>query len=213
MSRSCHSATSSRPACRLPRRMRARPVSRSAVIGLRLWGMAELPFWPALEPLLDLAHLGALQVADLGGDSSMVAPTEAQAYRYWAWRSRAITWVAGTGCSPRAVAHVALDGRVDVGVRADRAAQLADGHRLAGGQQPDPVAVGLQRPQRHLGAEGRRLGVHAVGAADHGGVAVLEGPPLERARPARPTPRTSRSAASRSAHDWAVSTTSEEVSP
>ncbi len=45
----------------------ARPVRFSDTMGLRLCGMAELPFWPALEPLLDLAHLGALQVADLHG--------------------------------------------------------------------------------------------------------------------------------------------------
>ena len=31
-----------------------------------------------------------------------VAPTDAQAYRYSAWRSRATTWVAGTGVSPSA---------------------------------------------------------------------------------------------------------------
>ena len=34
--------------------------------------------------------------------SSMVAPTEAQAHRYSAWRSRATTWVAGVGVRPSA---------------------------------------------------------------------------------------------------------------
>ena len=34
--------------------------------------------------------------------SSTVAPMDAQAAKYSAWRSRAITWVAGTGVSPSA---------------------------------------------------------------------------------------------------------------
>ena len=65
MSRSCHSATFSRPACALPRSTRARPVMRSLVIGLRLCGIALDPFWPSAKRLLHLAHLRALQVADL----------------------------------------------------------------------------------------------------------------------------------------------------
>ena len=44
MSRSCHSATFSTPACALPRSTRARPVMRSVVIGLRLCGIALEPF-------------------------------------------------------------------------------------------------------------------------------------------------------------------------
>ncbi len=66
MSRSCHSATSSSAATAWPRTTRAMPEMRSAVIGLRLWGIAELPFWPTREGLLGLAQLGALQVAQLG---------------------------------------------------------------------------------------------------------------------------------------------------
>ena len=47
MSRSCQSATFSRAAKAFPRTTRARPLKRSPVIGLRLCGMAELPFWPS----------------------------------------------------------------------------------------------------------------------------------------------------------------------
>ena len=100
-------------------------------------------------------------------NSSTVAPTDAHAYRYSAWRSRAITCVAGTGVRPRARAHVRLDGGVDVGVGADRARQLADRDAVAGLTQPVPVALGLQAPEGQLGAEGRGLGVDAVGAAHH----------------------------------------------
>ena len=46
MSRSCHSGTFSKPATALPRSTRARPLMRSHVIGLRLCGIAEEPFWP-----------------------------------------------------------------------------------------------------------------------------------------------------------------------
>ena len=47
MSRSCQSGTFSSAAMALPRTTRARPLSFSPVIGLRLCGMAELPFCPA----------------------------------------------------------------------------------------------------------------------------------------------------------------------
>ena len=42
MSRSCQSATFSRPACEFPRSTRARPVIRSVMIGLRLCGIARV---------------------------------------------------------------------------------------------------------------------------------------------------------------------------
>ena len=43
-------------------------MTRSARIGLRLCGMALLPCWPGAERLERLAHLGALEVAQLGRD-------------------------------------------------------------------------------------------------------------------------------------------------
>ena len=66
MSRSCQSATFSKPGMRLPRRTRASPQSCSHFTGLRLCGIALEPFCaPARERLLHLAHLGALEVTDL----------------------------------------------------------------------------------------------------------------------------------------------------
>ena len=44
MSRSYHRATLSNATCAFAFTTRARPQTRSTVIGLRLWGMAELPF-------------------------------------------------------------------------------------------------------------------------------------------------------------------------
>ena len=46
MSRSCHSATFSRPTVALARTTRASPQIRSAVMGFRLCGIADEPFWP-----------------------------------------------------------------------------------------------------------------------------------------------------------------------
>ena len=46
MSRSCQSATFSSPTVAAARTTLARPQIRSATIGLRLWGIAEEPFWP-----------------------------------------------------------------------------------------------------------------------------------------------------------------------
>ena len=83
----------------------------------------------------------------------------------------------------------------------------------AGGAQPVAVAVDLQRPQRDLGAERRRLGVDAVRAPDHHRVAVGAGEVDHRVEQRRRMRRTSRSAASRSAQHHAVSTTSLDVSP
>jgi hypothetical protein len=63
------------------------------VIGLRLCGIALEPFCCRPERLLDLAHLGALEVADLGGEALDAAPASAIACSSSAWRSRGTTWV------------------------------------------------------------------------------------------------------------------------
>ena len=46
MSRSCQSATFSRPTIEAARTTRASPQIRSATTGFRLCGIAEEPFWP-----------------------------------------------------------------------------------------------------------------------------------------------------------------------
>ena len=81
---------------------------------------------------------------------------------------------------PERGAHACLDGRVDVRVRADGARELADGQRVAGGAHAPAIAIGLESPQRELGAERGRLGVHAVRAPGDRHVQELEGARLER---------------------------------
>ena len=83
----------------------------------------------------------------------------------------------------------------------------------ASGAQPVAVAADLQRPQRDLGAERRRLGVDAVGAPDHHRVAVGRGQGSVIVSSSADDASNNRSAASRSAQHHAVSTTSLDVSP
>ncbi len=71
-------------------------------------------------------------------------------------------------------AHLLLDARIDLRVRADRPADRADAHGLARPPQPVAVPVELERPERDLVAEAGRLGDDAVGAAGHHDVAVAE---------------------------------------
>ncbi len=74
---------------------------RSATIGLRLWGMADEPFWPSANgssaSLTSVRWRWRTSVAR----RSMFAPATAMAASSSAWRSRATTWVgAASGASP-----------------------------------------------------------------------------------------------------------------
>ena len=94
MSRSCQRATSSSAATACPRTTRAMPEMRSAVIGLRLWGIAELPFWPGVKA--SSASRSSVRWrwrSSVARRSSELAAT-AIAQTSWACRSRATTWVA-----------------------------------------------------------------------------------------------------------------------
>ena len=82
MSRSCHRATSCIPACRLPRSTRDKPLIVSALIGLRLWGIALEPFWPALNPSCTSPTSVRCRWRSSTAISSIVDPTDAQAQRY-----------------------------------------------------------------------------------------------------------------------------------
>ena len=51
----------------------------SALIGLRLWGIADEPFWPALNPSCTSPTSVRWRWRSSTAISSMVEPTEAQA--------------------------------------------------------------------------------------------------------------------------------------
>lgn len=79
-------------------------------------------------------------------------------------------------------AHVFFHIGIDIRIGADRAGELADAHVFSGVLHAVNVAERLRVPQEKLQAEGGRLGVHAVGAADGGGVLEFHSPPLQHVR-------------------------------
>ena len=189
MSRSCHSGTFSNPTGRW--RGPPGPVRRSArcdrVLLVRHRRRALLARG---ERLRGLAHLGALQVADLGRE-----PVERRAGDAIA---RAAAWRAGRGGSP-ASRRPRAPGRAPQGEVLDRGGRSWRRCRrrrtacrprtpLEGGGQPVAVAAELGHPAQQLEPEGGRLGVDAVRPADGRGVAVLLGA-HSTARSARSTAR------------------------
>ena len=96
MSRSCQSATSSRPADEVAAQhpgQAAQPLGQDRVA---LVGHGRAALLARLERLLDLADLAARPGAGSRWRSARWwRPTDAHAHRYSAWRSRATTWVAG----------------------------------------------------------------------------------------------------------------------
>ena len=178
MSRSCQSATFSSPTTR----GRANDARQAAdplgdLIGLRLCGIADEPFCPLRERLLDLAHLGARRCRISSANGSSDAPTSASAYSSSAWRSRgdhlrrdrpgsrprrsqAMRSTSGSTAAYVPTAPESLPTR-DPLERARAAASR--------------VAVELERPDGELQPERGRLGVDAVRAADHRRLPVLLG--------------------------------------
>ena len=136
---------------------------------------------PGRERLLDLAHLGARQVPDLGREAVERRRDERER------REQLRVPVARDhlrrdriGLEPEPLARDPLDLGLDGRVRADRARELADAVDLERAQQARPVAVELERPAGELPAERRRLGVNPVRAADADRVPVLLRPPHDR---------------------------------
>ena len=100
MSRSCQSATSSSAGTTAARTSRARPVRFSVRIGLRLWGMAELPFWPTSNGSSASSTSERCRWRISVASRSMEEATTARAAKKAAWRSRGMTWLE-TGSTAR----------------------------------------------------------------------------------------------------------------
>ena len=195
MSRSCQSATFSIAGMAKERTMRARPVRFSVSTGLRLCGMADEPFWPGAEILFRLKHFGALQMPDFrrqpldrGGDHAERREEHGVAVARNDLRRHRLRLQAELRRDM--LFHIG----VDVGEGADGAGDGAGRDVLARPHQPLAGAGELGIGQRQLDAEGRRLGVDAVAAADGDRVLVLEG----AASSAPPAARRCRRAAGRS---------------
>ncbi len=180
MSRSCQSAMFSMPTTALPRSTRAQPAMRSERIGLRLWGIAEEPFWPLPKASSASRTSVRCRWRTSTANFSSEEPTMARAERKAAWRSRCTTWLAmGSTAEAELGADQLFDPRVDVVVGADGAAQLAHRGGVGHAAQTVEVAGHLEGPHAELHAERDRFGVDAVGATDLHRVAKLEGASLE----------------------------------
>ena len=145
-----------------------------------LVGHGRGPLLALAERLLGLAHLGALQVAHLGGELLDAGADDGDGGEERGVAVALHDLVAdGLAADVELLADEVLDAGVDVVVGADGAADLADRGVDGDGAHALEVAADLERPDAELHAEGDRLGVDAVRAPDLHGVAELERAPLE----------------------------------
>ena len=132
------------------------------------------------EKLLRLAHLGPLQVAHFESDFVQRAANDCQ--------SGDVSCMAvalnnlrghrrGLEAQPRADFLFMLGLQVTKGSHSS--GKLAHAHILSGRVETDQIALDLCKPVEQFEAEGCRLGMDAVRAADGGRVLEFEGPPLE----------------------------------
>ena len=142
---------------------------RVALVRHRRRALLALP-----ERLLDLPHLGALEVADLGGEA-----LQPGARRRDGGQQLGVAVARhhlGRGVLAReaeALEHRLLQLGAVGGVGADGAGERAHRRRLHRPLEAMQVAVRLEREARQLHAERGRLGVHPVRAADAERVLVL----------------------------------------
>ena len=213
MSRSCHKATSSSAGITLARSTRASPQSCSHFTGFRLCGIALEPFCaPARNGSCTSASSVCCNRRISSAHASMPAPSDAHAYSSSAWRSRAITCVAGTGASPR-WSHT----------YASTSGSICEYVPTAPDSLPTAIAALARatrtRSRRTWSAQSASLAPNVVGSAWTPCVRPTIGVPrCSRARAAMATSSSS-TAVNRRSHartrvtDRAVSTTSLEVRP
>ena len=168
----------------------------------------------ARERLGRLAHLAALQVADLGREAVERAAEdrERRPAARRGGRARRPAWRRPRAPRPSVGQREILDARVDVAVGADGARELADGDAREGALDAVAAAAQVVPPAEQLEPERRRLGVHAVGAA-HAGRARCSSARSSTAASARSSPPSSSAPAARSCSARPVSTTSDDVRP
>ncbi len=156
------------------------PATRSQMIGLRLWGMDELPFCPlrngSSTSSTSVRCRLRISVAIFSSEAAATASAETNS----ACRSRCTTWVeTGAGFNPSLrVTYSSTLGLACAKVPTD-ARHLAHRHRLQRRAQHSLAPAQLVVPDGELEPEGDRLGVDAVGAADHHRVLVLQRPRLD----------------------------------
>ena len=183
MSRSCQSATFSKPTSAAPRTTRARPQIRSAVTGFRLCGIADEPFWPrpngSSTSRTSVRARWRISSANVSSDEASTASAASSSACRSRWR---ICVETGAGSSPSRSQAMPLELGVGGRVRADGARELADAQLLERAREAAAPAVELERPAGELEPEGRRLGVDAVRAPDLQRRPVLLGAARRRRR-------------------------------
>jgi hypothetical protein len=128
------------------------------------------------ERLLDLAHLGAGEVADLGRE-----PLERRGRESQRGEQLCVAVAlqhlgrGGRRLEPEPFAGEALELRARRRIGPHGSGELAHAKPLDRPRDPLAVAVEREGPAGELEPERRRLGVHAVRATDHERVAVLLG--------------------------------------
>ena len=166
MSRSCQSATFSSPTSALPRTTRASPQMRSAVIGLRLCGIADEPFWPRPNgSSTSRTSVRARCRISVAKRSSEAASERERRQQLGVAVALQDLRRARRGLEAETLARDPLDLRIGVGVGADRARELADAKALDRADEALAIAVERERPAGELEPERRRLGVDPVRAA------------------------------------------------
>ena len=214
MSRSCHKATFSSAAIAFARTSRARPVTCSHPTGLRLWGMADEPFWPAPNGSSTSRTSVFCRARISVANFSRLAAVTARVVMTSAWRSRCRTCdETGAGRSPSfgQTASSTSGPRCEKVPTAPDSLPTAIVSRARASRCERAAQLGV--PERELEAEGHGLGVHAVGAPDHRRVLELVGARAHHLAQRLARPGVMRSVASRMSMASAVSTTSDEVRP
>ena len=152
----------------------------SVSTGLRLCGIAELPFWPGEKyssaSSTSVRWRWRISVASRSIDEA-ITPSVA---KNMAWRSRGMTWVeTGSTTEAELGGDMLLDFRRDIGERADGAGDRASRDIVARRDQALAVAREFGISLGELQSEGGRLGVNAVAAADGRRPLMLESAALD----------------------------------
>ena len=174
MSRSCQSATFSSPATASTADDAGQPADPLRHDRVPLVRHRRRAFLPAAERLLDLAHLGAGEVADLERE-----PLERRGEKRERIEHLGVSVAledlrrARGRLQPQPLARDSLDFGVGGGVGPHGTRELPDPHPLERALDPRPIANEPERPAGELQPEGGRLGVNAVRAPDRDRVAML----------------------------------------
>ncbi len=154
---------------------------RSHSTGLRLWGIAELPFWPARKRLLELTDLRVLEVANLRGEALEGAARDGDRGHHRGVPVALDDLGADRiGMQAESGENLRLEIRGEQAVRADGTGDLAGRHVIEGPRQALAIAGEFERPAGELQPERDGLRVDRVGPAHHHGAGLCPGLRHER---------------------------------